>query len=255
MTTANNTDKDFMKTVSFLLLTAIFLIITRDLSVLCHEWAHGVVAYFYGYQHLPFALQSMSWSMLHTYSVDSGSLYANLFLVGQKYISANIAIAGPAINFILMLLGALLIANKNIRTKPLLAYFLFWFTLNNFGQVYSYIPDNIFAKTGDVAYFLDAYALSPWYLLIPVTLALFFLSIKIMIPALMNILAELKYTQIWLKNTVLLLAIALVFFWYGFAIQDYYGTHYFNQLNYPFSVFAGFAVYLLLMRSPKYVNN
>ncbi len=255
MTIANNSDKDFMKAVSFLLLTGIFIILTRDLSVLFHEWAHGIVAWMYGYQHSPFALQYMSWSMLHTYSVDSGSLYPNLFLLGHKYISANIAIAGPAINFILMLLGAILISNKTIRTKPILAYFLFWLTLNNFGQVYAYIPDNIFAKTGDVAYFLDAYHLSPWYLLVPVTLVLIFLTIKVLIPTLMKNLANLKCNQALLKNIVLLFAVALVFFWYGFAAQDYYGIHYFNKLNYPMSVFAGFAIYFLLLRLPKYLND
>lgn len=254
MTTANNSDKDFIKALSFLLITAAFLIITRDLSVLCHEWAHGIVAWIFHYQRTPFELHNVNWSFLNVYSVDSGSLYANLFILGQQYISAKIAIAGPLFSFILMILGALLITNKNVRTKPWLSYFIFWFTLNNFGQVFSYIPEHLFSKTGDIAFFLDAYMLSPWILLVPVAVVLLFVAVRVLIPNLSGILTDLECTQVWLRNVVLLFAIALVFFWYGFAAQDYYGFHDFSGLRYPLSVFAGVVIYFTLMRSPRYLN-
>jgi hypothetical protein len=255
MTTISNSDKDFTKALSFLLMTTVFLIITRDLSVLCHEWAHGVVAWIFHYQRTPFALHNINWSFLNIYSVDPGSLYANLFILGQQYISAKIAIAGPLFSFILMILGALLISNKNILTKPWLSYFLFWFTLNNFGQVFSYIPEHIFSKTGDVAFFLEAYSLSPWILLVPIILVLLFVALKVLIPALSEVLTDLECKQVWLRNIVLLFATALVFFWYGFAAQDYYGFHDLSGLRYPLSVFAGVVIYfVVLMQSPGYLR-
>ncbi len=254
MTTISNSNKTFMKTLSFLLLTVVFLIITRDLSVLCHEWAHGMMAWFYHYQKTPFELHNVSWTLSNVYSVDSGSLYPNLFLLGQKYISAKIAIAGPIVSFSLMILGALLISIKNIRNKPFVAYFIFWFTLNNFGQVFSYIPEHIFSKTGDVAYFLDAYMLSPWILLVPISLTLIFIAAKVLIPALSEILVNLGYKQAWLRNAVLLIAVALLFCWYATAAQDYFGSHDLNGLRYPLSIFAGVVIYFVLMRTGKYLE-
>lgn len=254
MTTINNSDKDFIKTLAFLFFTVVFLILTRDLSVLCHEWAHGVVAWMYHYQKTPFELHNVSWTLANVYSVDPGSLYPNLFLLGQQYISAKIAIAGPLISFILMVLGSLLISVKNIRTKPWFSYFIFWFTLNNFGQVFSYIPEHIFSKTGDVAYFLDAYMLSPWILLVPISLILIFIAAKVLIPALSEILINIGYKRAWLKNIVLLIAVALLFCWYATIAQDYFASHDLNGLRYPLSVFAGVIIYFILMRSGKYLE-
>lgn len=255
MTTINTPDKTFTKALSFLLLTVVFLVITRDLSVLCHEWAHGVVAWMYHYQKTPFELHNINWTLSNVYSVDPGSLYPNLFLLGQQYTSAKIAIAGPIVSFSLMILGALLIKIKNIRTKPLLAYFIFWFTLNNFGQVFSYIPEHIFSKTGDIAYFLDAYVLSPWILLIPVSLILLFIAVMVLIPAFSEILIKLGYKQSWLKNIVLLLAVALLSCWYATAAQDYFGAHDLSGMRYPLSIFAGLVIYFVIMRSGKYLEN
>jgi hypothetical protein len=254
MTTISNSDKNFTKTLSFLLLTVVFLVLTRDLSVLCHEWAHGIMAWIYHYQKTPFELHNVSWTLSSIYSVDSGSLYPNLFLLGQQYTAAKIAIAGPIVSFILMILGALLISTKSIRTKQWLSYLLFWFTLNNFGQVFSYIPEHIFSKTGDVAFFLDAYQLSPWILLVPVSLILIFVAAKVLIPALSEILVSLGYKQAWLRNLVLLVAVALLFCWYATAAQDYFGFHDLNGLRYPLSIFAGVVIYFVLMRSGKYLE-
>lgn len=255
MTTISNSDKNFTKTLLFLLLTVVFLILTRDLSVLCHEWAHGIVAWIYHYQKTPFELHNVSWTLSNVYSVDSGSLYPNLFLLGQKFTSAKIAIAGPIVSFILMIFGALLISMKSIRTKSWLSYFIFWFTLNNFGQVFSYIPEHIFSKTGDVAYFLDAYMLSPWILLIPVALTLIFIAIRVLVPALSDILIYSGHKQAWLRNVILLLATALIFCWYGSAAQDYYGFHDLSGLRYPLSIFAGLVIYFILAYSSKCMNS
>ena len=230
--------------------TMLLVYFTKLASMFLHEWTHSTIAWLYGLKQNPFAIHYGTPPLFaDVYAVDDGHFYQNLFGDHQGLTAAMIAVGGPSMNATLALGGFFLLLRPEIRDKKWLFAALYWFTLNNLGQVYSYIPIRLFSPSGDIGFFLRGVGLSLWALGIPVTLLLavgFMVLIKTVLPRLF---------QVWPIRTSLgrhalfALSLALFFLWYGLPALFFYGPHDLRSISYPLSAMAGVAIFWGLRRA------
>lgn len=241
-----------LKGISFGIITLLFMLIARDISLLSHEWTHSTIAWLFNLKDNPMHIHYGGWMFTNIYAVDTGNFYANLFATGKGHIASFIAIGGPGMNLFLTIVGFLMLSILRRNKAPLTSYFFFWFTLFNLSQIYSYIPTRAFSHSGDIGFFLKGFGLSPWLLFIPVTIAVYWAFIFLLKNLLPEILDNLNVIQLWAKRLLLFLAVALMFFWFGIAALYYYGIHDIMSISYPISIIMGIIVFTILLRTKNY---
>lgn len=211
--------------ILFWLITIPVVVLTSDASLLLHEWSHSTVAWLYGLKAGPFCIHYGDWTLRNAYAVDSGNFYGRLFASGQDTTAALIAIAGPNTNLVLALLCTWLLARRTARPARWPHLILFWFLLQNLGQVYCYIPIRLFSPTGDIANFMRGMSLSPWVMgpvVLVVLVWLLWISFSRLLPWLLDGLGIHGKGQ---RQAYYALSLALVFGWFGSAPLFYYGAH------------------------------
>ena len=228
-----------MSSTRFWLLTAALLVVTRDVSLLAHEWAHATVAWTFGLVSSPFDVTYGDWFLFRV--TDKGALiYPGLFRTGQGHRAGFIAIAGPATNAVLAVLGLGVSRSRRVGRRPLLYFAIFWLTLNNLGQVFSYLPVRGFSSNGDIAIFDRAFGFPHIVLFIVVSVGVFGALAVLLLRDLPHCIATLHLARAdsrWLLR----LAAGQVFFWYGAAAADDYGPSDIRSISFPLSVSAGMA--------------
>lgn len=200
-------------------ITIVIVFLAHHLSLLLHEWTHGTVAWIYGYKASPFNIYYGDWTLLSSWELID---YKAILAEGNGEIVSLIAISPIILGGILYLFGIMLLSKRQIMKNRILWYFLFWFTLSNFGQVLDYIPVRTFTPLyhdgllrGDIGHFIQGMNLSPWVVFIP---GMIFVIIgvweilKIEVP---RAYAVMEVSDLRSRERLLFLVLGYLFFWYG----------------------------------------
>jgi hypothetical protein len=102
--------------------------------------------------------------------IDDTVPYQKILADGKTFLAATIAIAPTLLQMVLFLLGLKLLRISMIQKNRWIFAFIYWFTLFELAQVYSYIPIRTFSRSDDIFIFLHSLGLSPWVIAIPGTL-------------------------------------------------------------------------------------
>lgn len=215
------------------ILTVFIIWMTRNVAILTHEYAHSVTAWLFGLHAGPFQIHYGDWTLLNVYAVDTEGFYAKLFAGGKHGLAGLIAIVGPCVNLLMMLICLGLLA---LTRGFWLRWTIFWLAITNLSSVYSYIPTRVFSSSGDIYYFLQAFSLSPYLLLLPVIPALYLTLHILCRHYLPSILSGYSLN---IYRVTLLFTLFIVFAWGSFASVFYYGLDDIRSLSFPLSVLVG----------------
>lgn len=143
------------------------LIAVYYLSILCHEWGHGTVAWLYGLKSSPFSVHYGGWFLLN---VDEDVNYTYLLETGKGTSAALIGIAGPIVSLGIATISLFVLNNKKILNHPIVFTFVYWLLVFNMLPLIQYLTVSLFAIEGDTSRFAEGFALSRWWVFIPGTL-------------------------------------------------------------------------------------
>jgi hypothetical protein len=158
-----------MRKLGFILGLILIIFVTHHCSIYLHEWVHGLVAWLAGYKSHPFDIHYGSkWITL--FDIDEAVPYDTIYSHGKRYIVALIAIAPIVVQMILFPVGLKLLNTQTVKKYRSLYAFVYFFTLFELAQTFSYIPIRTFAQSDDIYNFVQATHISPWLVAIPGTL-------------------------------------------------------------------------------------
>jgi hypothetical protein len=191
--------------------------------MLLHEWTHGVFAWLFGYKKNPFNIYYGDWTLLKAWELID---YKTILQEGKGWVMSVIAISPIALGIFLYLFGIIILSIKRIRNRKILWYFLFWFTLSNFGQVFDYIPSRTFVGyqdgllRGDIGHFLQGLNISPWIIFIPGMMFIILGILEIFVYEVPKLYVVMNIPTSKRKNYLFIILIYL-FCWYGMAGFQY----------------------------------
>jgi len=204
------------------------------------EWAHATVAWAHGLLPSPFDVTYGDWFLFRV--ADKGDLvYPKLLNTGQAQLVGVIAIAGPTVNGVLGALGLVVLRFRRLSQYPILSFSMFWFALNNIGQVYSYLPIRGFSSSGDIAIFDRAFGVPHVVLFTVAGAGICGALIIAFVRDLPRCIAAFRLSRGDARRLVRLSA-GLIFFWYGAAAAFNYGLHDIRSISFPLSILVGLAV-------------
>jgi hypothetical protein len=149
----------------FWVATAILIILSHHVMTFLHEYTHGFAAWLGGYKSNPFDIHyQCNWITL--WGIDEAVPYREILAAGKNGLTATIAIAPMIDGFIFFLIGLKLLSLPKFQKRWMLFSFVFWFTVNEIGEIYSYIPVRTFFGRDDIFNFVQATGLSPWVVFI-----------------------------------------------------------------------------------------
>lgn len=149
----------------FWLFTGLFIILSHHLMVFLHEWTHGFVAWIAGYKSSPFAIHyPTNWITL--WGIDEAVPYQQILAAGKNKTVAMIAIAPMIDGAIFFLIGLGLLASKRVHKHRVFFSFVYWWTLMEISEIFSYIPVRTFFVHDDIFNFTHAAGISPWIVFI-----------------------------------------------------------------------------------------
>jgi hypothetical protein len=197
------------------------LILTHDIAVFSHEYAHGLMAWILGYKTSPFDINygGTSWAnILLLLNIDQAVDNNLIYSQGHPFFVGLIALAGPGINVLLYIVSYYLMQQTSIRSHAYLFYFLFLFNLMNLGNVYDYVPIRTFATSGVMVDILDieqGFNISPWIIYGIVGYLVLFMIWQFFVISL-----PLAYRNLGLKSTaakvsLLILCVLILFGWFA----------------------------------------
>ena len=118
------------KYIIFILITLIAYQLAFYLVLFPHEWSHATIAWLFGFQTSPFAIDyGGSWSLTNILllNVYENVNYYLLYLTGHFTLMGFIGLAGPIFyNFGGYLVSLFLLSRKKILKHKWLFYILFW---------------------------------------------------------------------------------------------------------------------------------
>lgn len=172
-----------MKTTPFIISTILFFILSHYLAVFPHEFSHSIMAWLLGVKVHPFNIDyggSSFYNLFWLGNIDENNNYYLLYVLGKKQLMPLIAMAGPGMNGLLYIISTYFLYHvKNIKQRPMLYYFIFWFNIMNLGNLFDYVPIRVFTTHGDIGHIVfglnNLYA---WWIFIPGTYLIVFYYIS-----------------------------------------------------------------------------
>lgn len=153
-----------------LVATPLIVLITHYAAVIPHEFAHSLVAWVVGIKDQPGDIDWGGMSPLNVLflaNIDENVDYTAALDAGKHWQAAVTAFVGSGlVNVGLFLISRALLRKPWLRTRPVIAYFLFWFLLMNLGNMYDYVPMRVFADHGDVHNFIQGTGIDPWVIFV-----------------------------------------------------------------------------------------
>jgi hypothetical protein len=188
--------------------------------VLLHEWSHSTLAWIFNAKDNPFDIHYGGWLL---FDVDEAVNYLALYNEGKTWIVAAIAFLPVVVNATIYALCLWFLSFPAIQSNRIIYTFLFWFTLVNLGEVYSYIPIRTFASHGDVGNFIKVLNISPWIVFIPGVLFVGIATWHLLRYSLPQTYYFLDIKPGWQRIFYLFLALLTYFYWYGHSGAYSYG--------------------------------
>jgi len=172
-----------VKTTPFIISTILFFILSHYLAVFPHEFSHSIMAWLLGVKVHPFNIDyggSSFYNLFWLGNIDENNNYYLLYVLGKKQLMPLIAMAGPGMNGLLYIISTYFLYHvKNIKQRPMLYYFIFWFNIMNLGNLFDYVPIRVFTTHGDIGHIVfglnNLYA---WWIFIPGTYLIVFYYIS-----------------------------------------------------------------------------
>ncbi|EKD54881.1 MAG: hypothetical protein ACD_60C00038G0043 [uncultured bacterium] len=170
--------KRFQKNpIVIFLMNVVAIIVAYYVSILLHEWAHGIAAWLCGAKNSPFNVQYGGWFLMNA---DENVNYTQLIDSGRGLSAALIGIAGSSVSFIFAVICFILLSNKNFRQSAVKFIFVYWFLMINMVPLVQYLTISTFSSRGDVGRFIYGLNISAWWVFFPGTLFIIFSVIRIL---------------------------------------------------------------------------
>ncbi|WP_367608322.1 hypothetical protein [Legionella sp. W05-934-2] len=195
------------------LLNIIAFITAYYISVLCHEWGHGLVAWLYGLKSSPFSVHYGGWFLLN---VDENVDYNLLFQQDSGTAAALIGIAGPFVSLVILLISLWTINRKNISQQRNLFIFAYWFLVFNMLPLIQYLTVSLFAIQGDTNRFVEGLSISRWWVFIPGTIFNIYMIQRIMRIEIIKAYLIMPIKERMYRNIMLFFTL-FVMFWFIYA--------------------------------------
>jgi hypothetical protein len=193
-----------------ILLALLFALIAYFISVLFHEWSHGLVAWLYSIKSSPFDIHYGGLLLLHA---DEQVPYD--LLLSHNHLSevAWIGIAGVTYNFLMLMLGYYYLRQKKLMRKyPIWNSWFYWLSALNLCPILGYIPNGTFSKGGDIGRFVEGTNASPWLIFIIGTTIVAYWVYLLIWQYFPDLISNLKVSNIWIQRLYLWLTIFTLFF-------------------------------------------
>lgn len=143
-----------------------------NVTILLHEWTHGLFAWIFGYKTSPFNIYygHFGWSNIFWQQIDQFVNNPAIAFIGHPYQAGITPIVPPIVingglGFI-----SLFWLQKKLEQGPInkfVAMFMFSFILWNIGEFFNYTCLRSFSTHADIGLFLHYFNLSPWLIFIP----------------------------------------------------------------------------------------
>lgn len=189
-----------------LILTAICIIFSYYLAIILHEWAHGTVAWLYGFKKAFYDVDYGGWLLS---GVDENVPYDQIIASHQGAKAALIGIAGFSVSTVLFLLS--LWTLKKVKLNFLSFSFFYWFSVMNMVPIIQYLSVQPFSLQGDTGRFVHGLNISPWWVFVPgvcfVCFALYQLLRRI-VPKAYRII---PIKSLWTQRIFLLVSLCIMF--------------------------------------------
>jgi hypothetical protein len=98
-----------------------------------------------------------------------------LMASGRGIAVSLIAIAGPIISLLIVVIALLMLCSTKIKNKPLTFTVIYWLLIMNMVPSIQYLSVSPFVSGGDTGHFAQGLNFSPWWIFIPGTLFIIFL--------------------------------------------------------------------------------
>ncbi|MBN2479043.1 MAG: hypothetical protein JXA94_02325 [Parachlamydiales bacterium] len=207
--------------------------------VLLHEYTHSTVAYLFGYKSNPFDIYYSDPLLFNVFEkVD----YDLIFAQGKNYIVGLIGISAIITNAILFILSTILL-NIKFSKKSLFVYsFLFWFSLINLAEIFSYIPIRTFSNYGDIFHFVKGFNINPWWVCFFGTIFVLIGIWLVFFKGLPKVYKVLNLKTKFTKSIYLFLSLLVFFGYYGSIVYIIYKNYKFLSI----SIFLIIALFIIL---------
>jgi len=228
--------------------TVVFLMASRHLMVLAHEWTHSGAAWLLGNKPHPLDINYGDWALL---TVDENVNYDALIAAGRGWKASLIAISAPAANLLLFLLCMKILSLSYLRNRKYLYSFVFWFAVMNIGELFSYIPIRTFTgNRGDIGHFTHGLGITPWAVFLPgvlITVSGLWYLFSRMLPRFyrVNSISGTAARRIYAGITIF-----VIFFWFGSSAFYDYGPGSALSLWSLFSAVSGIVLFYACTRLP-----
>ncbi len=151
-----------LPTAKPMLITIVSLIFAYYSAVFLHEYAHGTMAWLFGFKSNPFAIQYGHW--IYPLHVDEAVPYDRIMSLGAGYKAALIGISGYTASAMLFLLGVCLIAKRVVKHSPFWMSYFYWLAVVSMTAIFGYTPMGTFGTSqGDIGRFVYGLNISAWW--------------------------------------------------------------------------------------------
>ena len=163
--------------LAFIALTPIFFILAMWASILPHEYAHSLMAYWWGDKADPWAIYygHFNWqNILFASGIDENVNYELIAKLGHRPAIGWVGFAGSGMATLVIYLVSVLLLNVSwVKKHSWLFYFICWISIINLSELFSYIFLRSFSTHGDIAHIEYGWQISPWLIFVPGCLFLF----------------------------------------------------------------------------------
>jgi len=146
--------------------TPLVLLLTHYVAVLPHEFTHSLLAWALGIKGNPWLIDWGGSSLLNILllvDINENVDYKSALAAGQNVAVALVALSGPLLaNGGMYLIFRALSRSRSVKTRPILAWVIFWLVVMNLANLWCYVPIRAFAADGDIRHFIWATDVSPW---------------------------------------------------------------------------------------------
>jgi hypothetical protein len=216
--------------------------------VIIHVQLHTIFVWATGFLNSPF---DVDYYKVALFLIDKQSNFDALLDAGHNVLAAIIAIFPNIVNAILFILCLSFISSKKIQEKKYFYYFLYWFMIMNFGQIYSCIFRS-FELPGDIQVFAKGLNISFYWIFIPGILFIIYGVSVILIYKIPQAYKILKIIPTFNKAIFLFISIFILFGYFGGFVYDIIAKKYI-YLIYPISLVTLF--FLICYPSNRWVQN
>ncbi len=217
------------------------MIISYYSCVLFHEWAHGTMAWLFGYKSSPFDIKYGGWLLLHS---DEAVPYDKMMSSGRGIESAFTGISGISINTIFLIISLFFLRFKKIKNNNITStIFFYWLAIFNLAPIFGYIPNGTFSEQGDVGRFVTGLNISPWVIFIPGTVLVSCVIYHLISTVLKHVLIKLQIDANFSRRIYLWMSLWVIFFLiytHGYNPLSDVGATTLSKVIAMISIFAAF---------------